>query len=77
MQDAEDNWPKPGPWCICMWAYANYLAKEPTFSSDVVCDATNEWVLDKYDKSTPVQCKALLSLCKKCNLVSEHCPTDC
>ena len=25
--DAQENWPKPGPWCICMWAYASYLSK--------------------------------------------------
>jgi len=27
MTDAQENWPKPGPWCICMWAYASYLTK--------------------------------------------------
>lgn len=122
--DAAANWPKPGPWCICMWcdnrmllcvaaeqnfracrgrpktvypdeityhtsthnqvsrskrinavaliftrrfactqpdtrlhitrgrplscrAYANYLAQHPEFSSSLICDATNSWVLKK------------------------------
>jgi len=68
MADAKENWPKPGPWCICMWAYASYLTKEPSFADDVICDATNEWVLEKYDKSVASQCAALMSLCKKCSL---------
>ena len=75
--DAKTNWPQPGPWCICMWAYANYLEQSPSFADDVICDATNEWVLDKYDKTVPQQCAALMSLCKKCKLASASCPTDC
>ena len=75
--DAAANWPKPGPWCICMWAYADYLSKEPAFADDVICDATKEWVLAKYDKKVATQCAALMSLCKHCNLASSVCPTDC
>ena len=60
-----------------MWAYADYLSKEPAFADDVICDATNEWVLAKYDKKVATQCAALMSLCKHCNLASSVCPTDC
>jgi len=57
--DAEKNWPKSGPWCICMWAYANYLRQEPDFVDEVKCDATNSWVLQKYNKGITSQCNAL------------------
>mmetsp|Transcript_31549 Transcript_31549/g.100918 ORF Transcript_31549/g.100918 Transcript_31549/m.100918 type:complete len:92 (+) Transcript_31549:234-509(+) len=76
-QDAAENWPKPGPWCICMWAYASYLTQESSFQQDLICDATNQWVLHKYDKSVPSQCKALMSICKQCGLSDPVCPASC
>ena len=53
---------------VLLLRYLLLLPQEPSFSEDVICDATNEWVLHKYDKSVASQCKALMSLCKKCSL---------
>jgi hypothetical protein len=46
-------------------AYSKYFQRHPEFSSSVLCDATNEWVLRKYDKSKPDECRALQSICKR------------
>ncbi|GAB5370510.1 hypothetical protein AAMO2058_001499400 [Amorphochlora amoebiformis] len=32
------SWPKPGPWCICMWAFASMLDQHPEFVNDLDCE---------------------------------------
>mmetsp|Transcript_14215 Transcript_14215/g.28148 ORF Transcript_14215/g.28148 Transcript_14215/m.28148 type:complete len:233 (-) Transcript_14215:6-704(-) len=65
------TWPKPGPWCICMWAFARMLDKNPDFSEMVECEATNYWVVQNYDLAQADECRALRALCTRCSLDSD------
>merc|ERR1712178_248859 len=60
------TWPKPGPWCICMWASARMLEANPEFWEMFTCEATNEWVVEDYNVNVTSQCKALHTVCEKC-----------
>eukprot|EP00960_Hanusia_phi_P030443 748628-Hanusia_phi.AAC.1 len=52
--------PPPLPVLIAQCrAYASYLNQENSFQQNLICDATNQWVLHKYDKTVPSQCRAL------------------
>ena len=42
--DEASTWPLPGPWCICMWAYASMHQAHPEFEEMLWCPAVNEWV---------------------------------
>merc|ERR1711907_1408 len=64
--DAAQNFPKPGPWCICMWAFARMLAQHPDFINMLDCEATNEWVIEDYDLKVASQRSALSAICSKC-----------
>merc|ERR1712046_224139 len=62
------GWPKPGPWCICMWAFARMLQRHPTFIDLLHCDATNQWVIENYQLNVPSQSAALYAICNKCGI---------
>merc|ERR1719433_2579193 len=62
--------PKPGPWCICMWAFARMYGHHPEFSSMVDCNATNYWVALNYDLANANECRAMQALCTHCDLES-------
>ncbi|CAE8640154.1 unnamed protein product [Polarella glacialis] len=62
------TWPKPGPWCICMWAFARMYGNNPEFSEMLDCSATNYWVVQKYDINKPAECRALAAVCNRCDL---------
>lgn len=64
------TWPKPGPWCICMWAFARMYGQHPEFTAMVECKATNYWVVQNYDLANANECRALQALCQHCNLTS-------
>ena len=64
--EAAVTWPKPGPWCICMWAFARMFAQHPDFIDMLECDATNRWVVENYNLGTESQGKALAAVCGKC-----------
>ena len=68
------SWPKPGPWCICMWAFAAMVQKAPAplgdFTQSVDCAATNVEVALRYDVESPSQRDALHRLCAQCRLVA-------
>merc|ERR1712146_252819 len=57
------TFPKPGPWCICMWAFARMYAQHPDFIHMLECEATNQWVIENYDLSVDSQAKALAAVC--------------
>ena len=66
------TWPKPGPWCICMWAYAHMHERVGgTFDSQIDCRATNAEVVRRYDPARPEQKEALQSICRRCDLASK------
>eukprot|EP00472_Partenskyella_glossopodia_P007451 CAMPEP_0197532870 /NCGR_PEP_ID=MMETSP1318-20131121/41250_1 /TAXON_ID=552666 /ORGANISM="Partenskyella glossopodia, Strain RCC365" /LENGTH=179 /DNA_ID=CAMNT_0043089555 /DNA_START=12 /DNA_END=551 /DNA_ORIENTATION=- len=67
------SWPKPGPWCICMWAFANMLGMHPEFADDLNCNATNHWVLENYNVQHPGELRALKAVCGKCGVKSDKC----
>uniref|UniRef100_A0A7S2TPL5 Secreted protein n=1 Tax=Lotharella oceanica TaxID=641309 RepID=A0A7S2TPL5_9EUKA len=67
------TWPKPGPWCICMWAFARMHTQHPEFINDLDCKATNGWTLDRYDTSVASQRNALRAICDKCGVTSGKC----
>ena len=64
------GWPKPGPWCICMWAFARMFSQHPDFIDMLTCDATNQWTIENYDLSKPSQASALHAICNKCAVAS-------
>mmetsp|Transcript_11762 Transcript_11762/g.35494 ORF Transcript_11762/g.35494 Transcript_11762/m.35494 type:complete len:219 (-) Transcript_11762:141-797(-) len=66
------TWPKPGPWCICMWAFARMRARRPEFSGMVDCHATNYWVVQNYDLARSDECHALKALCSACGLEGDQ-----
>eukprot|EP00386_Alphamonas_edax_P011497 GDKI01036397.1.p1 GENE.GDKI01036397.1~~GDKI01036397.1.p1 ORF type:complete len:224 (-),score=52.62 GDKI01036397.1:26-625(-) len=68
--DAKNNWPKPGPWCICMWAFARMYGQHPDFENMIDCSATNRWVVDDYKLDDPNQCRALAAVCRKCDVTN-------
>lgn len=74
--DAARNFPKPGPWCICMWAFARMFIQHPEFDQMLDCEATNEWVIDEYDLADPVQRSALRAVCNKCDVASNAVSSD-
>ena len=43
------RFPLPGPWCICMWAFARAFLEDYSYMSRLDCAATNLWVLHGYD----------------------------
>merc|ERR1712146_697518 len=65
---ASYSWPKPGPWCICMSAYARMLESHPEFSQMLTCEATNEWVIEDYNIESLGQCRALNTVCERCSV---------
>eukprot|EP00747_Dinoflagellata_sp_TGD_P166020 gnl/TRDRNA2_/TRDRNA2_188190_c0_seq1.p1 gnl/TRDRNA2_/TRDRNA2_188190_c0~~gnl/TRDRNA2_/TRDRNA2_188190_c0_seq1.p1 ORF type:complete len:236 (-),score=36.04 gnl/TRDRNA2_/TRDRNA2_188190_c0_seq1:236-892(-) len=69
-QDAV-TWPKPGPWCICMWAFARMFSQHPDFIDMLQCDATNQWVIENYNLNNPHQAKALAAICSKCAVAKD------
>merc|ERR1712232_198746 len=58
----------PGPWCICMWAFARMYQAHPDISSMLHCNATNYWAAQMYDLSNKEECVALREICSRCNL---------
>mmetsp|Transcript_75877 Transcript_75877/g.214562 ORF Transcript_75877/g.214562 Transcript_75877/m.214562 type:complete len:267 (-) Transcript_75877:73-873(-) len=64
------TWPRPGPWCICMWAFARMYGHHPEFADLVDCNATNYWVAQGYDLANGNECRALGALCARCGLES-------
>ena len=63
------TWPKPGPWCICMWAYARmYDETIGSFDQQLACGATNMAVIDNYRLHVPGERSALASVCRRCGL---------
>lgn len=62
------DFPKPGPWCICMWAFAKMYQRQRGFSAMVDCNATNYWVTQMYDISKKEECQVLREICSRCNL---------
>ena len=66
------GWPKPGPWCICMWAFARMFASHPSFIDMLTCDATNQWVITNYDLGNPAQASALHAVCGKCGVAADE-----
>merc|ERR1712107_771414 len=68
MGEEAATWPKPGPWCICMWAFARMYGQHPEFAHLVGCNATNYWVVQNYDLANANECRALRALCSACGL---------
>jgi uncharacterized protein (DUF2237 family) len=64
------SWPKPGPWCICMWAFARMFSQHPDFIDMLTCEATNQWTIENYDLSKSAQASALHAICNKCAVVN-------
>jgi uncharacterized protein (DUF2237 family) len=64
------TWPKPGPWCICMWAFARMFAQHPNFIDMLECDATNRWVIENYALENDSQGRALAAVCGKCGVAT-------
>ena len=64
------TWPKPGPWCICMWAFARMFAQHPNFIDMLECDATNRWVIENYVLENDSQGRALAAVCGKCSVAT-------
>lgn len=62
------TWPKPGPWCICMWAFARMRSQHAHFVDMLECGATHQWVVEKYQLHDPLQGHALHALCSKCGV---------
>merc|ERR1711907_278637 len=69
--DDAANWPKPGPWCICMWAFARMFQHHPNFIDLLQCDATNQWVIENYELSNPSHAAALHAICNKCGVAND------
>ena len=65
------TWPKPGPWCICMWAFARMFAQHPNFIDMLECDATNRWVIENYALENDSQGRALAAVCGKCGVAAD------
>uniref|UniRef100_A0A0G4F7H0 Uncharacterized protein n=1 Tax=Chromera velia CCMP2878 TaxID=1169474 RepID=A0A0G4F7H0_9ALVE len=72
--DAQQSFPKPGPWCICMWAFADMLSQHPNFKSLLDCPAVNKWVVERYDSNNSRECKALVAVCDQCGVGGSSVP---
>lgn len=68
---AEEKFPKPGPWCICMWAFAAMLEKHADFVKMVDCKSTQSWVITNYDINVAEQRDALKAICDHCQVDAE------
>ena len=64
------TWPKPGPWCICMWAFARMFAQHSNFIDMLECGATNRWVIENYALENDAQGRALAAVCGKCDVAT-------
>lgn len=62
------DFPKPGPWCICMWAFARMYQRRPEFANMLDCNGTNYWTVQMYDLSKLGECKVLGEICSRCSL---------
>eukprot|EP00466_Bigelowiella_natans_P018095 jgi/Bigna1/89197/estExt_fgenesh1_pg.C_450073 len=67
------SWPLPGPWCICMWAFARMYEMHPEFINDLECSATNHWTIEQYDVNVKNQRDALKAICDKCAIDNPKC----
>lgn len=70
------GWPKPGPWCICMWAFARMRSRHPHFKDMLTCSATNYWVVKNYNINDRSECEALHALCEQCDIVGQAARPD-
>ena len=57
------RFPLPGPWCICMWAFARAFLEDYSYMRRLDCAATNLWVLHGYDIANKNECVVLREMC--------------
>ena len=56
-------------WCVCQWAFSDYVNKKTCDAVDIKCDATNMKALQAYmDSSEPIDKKAYECIKTKCDI---------
>ena len=64
-------------WCVCEWAFAEYVAQKGCDAVKVHCDATNEKVLEHYtshigDKKVAKALKCIQTSCSRRQILRDH-----